>query len=67
MAGGGGAKAEEGPTAPPAKSDRPGILDYWLGTNAGRARLLWWIWVLSVIFLGLGYGLVFWIFSRGGL
>jgi len=55
----------------PAKEDGvrrpPGILDYYLGTRQGRARLVMIIWALSLIVTGLGYGLMFWIFIRGRL
>lgn len=60
----GGAEGEPLPDAPPR---RPGFLDYWLGTKEGRSRLLLIIWAVSLIFMGLGYGLIFWIFFRGGL
>jgi hypothetical protein len=46
---------------------KPGLLDYYLGTKEGRAKLLILIWVLSLAVLGLGYGLMFWIFFGGGL
>ena len=45
----------------------PGILDYYLGTKEGRARLVLIIWALSLIVTGVGYALMFWIFIRGGL
>ena len=67
MAEGAGAKTDEERPAPPAPPGRPGFLDYWLGSKEGRSRMLWWIWVLSILFMGLGYGLIFWIFSRGGM
>ena len=55
----------------PAKEDGvrrpPGLLDYYLGTKEGRARLIMIIWVLSLIVTGIGYGLMAWIFMRGGL
>lgn len=55
----------------PAKEDGlrrpPGILDHYLGTKEGRARLVLIIWALSLIVTGVGYGLMFWIFIRGGL
>lgn len=64
--GAGDAKGEEAPPTEGAPRP-PGILDRYLGTKEGRARLILWIWVASVIFMGIGYGLIFWIFIRGGL
>jgi len=46
---------------------KQGWLDYYLGTKEGRARLIWIIWISSLLFMGVGYGLIFWIFFRGGL
>jgi len=55
----------------PAEADGirrpPGFLDYYLGTGEGRAKLLMIIWVLSLIVTGVGYGLMVWIFMRGGM
>jgi len=62
-----GAGKAEGQPSPGAAPRPPGFLDYWLGTKEGRARLLLIIWAVSLIFMGLGYGLIFWIFFRGGL
>ena len=42
-------------------------LDYYLGTKEGRARLLLIIWISSLVFMGIGYALIFWIFFKGGL
>jgi len=44
-----------------------GLLDYYLGTREGRSRLMVMILVLSLLFTGIGYGLIFWIFMRGGI
>ncbi|MBM4248719.1 MAG: hypothetical protein FJ149_04675 [Euryarchaeota archaeon] len=53
---------------PPRPPERPaGFLDHYLGTKEGRARLLFWIWVSSIAFMGIGYALIFVIFIRGGL
>jgi hypothetical protein len=46
---------------------KPKGLDYWLGTKEGRARLLVVFWVTSVTFMAFGYGLIIWIWLRGGL
>jgi len=56
-----GGPAEEART-PNAPGTRPGLLDHYLGTKEGRARLLVIFWIISLAFLGLGYGLMFWIF-----
>jgi hypothetical protein len=61
----GGRRGDEAPA--PDTAPRPRGLDYWLGTKEGRSRLLLIIWALSLIFMGIGYGLIFWIFARGGL
>lgn len=65
--GAGGGMGEPTPSPSTAGASRPSGLDYWLGTKEGRARLLLWIWVASVAFMGIGYALIFWIFIRGGL
>ncbi len=44
-----------------------GRLDHYLGTGEGRSRLLWLILVLSLIVMGIGYGVIFWIFVQGGI
>jgi len=44
---------------------KKGWLDYYLGTKEGRARLLVIFWILSLAVLGVGYGLMFWIFFGG--
>jgi hypothetical protein len=37
------------------------------GTREGRARLLVIIWLLSLVMTGVGFVLMFWILTHGGL
>ena len=38
-----------------------------LTTSEGRERLLKLIWLISTAMLALGYGIIFWIWLRGGI
>lgn len=54
--------------APPGegKKGRRG-LEYYLGTNEGRSRLMLILWAVSLAVMGIGYALILWIWLHGGL
>lgn len=47
--------------------DKATGLDYWLGSKEGRKKLFILFWVVSMSMVFLGYGLMLWIATHGGL